>query len=71
MSTFVIYPNEDQEKMIADFLEANNISFFEDNYSDEELPQHVIDGIKRGQEDAKAGRVITLEEFKKKHLSTK
>ncbi|MCO5945973.1 hypothetical protein [Mucilaginibacter flavidus] len=71
MKTYLLYPNGDQEKMIADFLEANNISFFEDDDAGEQLPQHVIDGIKRGQEDGKAGRTITLEEFRKKHLSNR
>ncbi|MDB5087410.1 MAG: hypothetical protein JWR09_1404 [Mucilaginibacter sp.] len=71
MKTYLLYPNRDQEKMIADFLEANNISFFEDDDAEEELPQHVIDGIKRGQEDAKAGRTITLEEFRKRFLSAR
>jgi len=71
MKTYLLYPNGDQEKMIADFLEANNISFFEDNDAEEELPQHVIEGIKRGQEDAKAGRTITLEEFRKRFLSAR
>jgi len=70
MKTYLLYPNAEQEKMIADFIMANNISFFEDN-DDDELPQHVIDGIKRGQEDVKAGRTITLDEFKRKYLSAK
>jgi predicted transcriptional regulator len=54
--------------MITDFLDANNIFFFEDDDAKEELPQHVIDGIKRGEEDAKAGRTITLDEFRKRFL---
>lgn len=55
--------------MIADFIEANNITFFEDE--EHELPQHVLDGIKAGQEDAIAGRMITLEQFKQKLSSSK
>ena len=66
MKTYLLYPNGDQEKIIADFLEANNISFFEDDDAEEQLPQRVLDGIKRGQEDIKAGRYTTMEEFKKK-----
>ena len=71
MKTYLLYPNGDQEKIIADFLEANNISFFEDDDAQEDLPQHVLDGIKRGQEDVKAGRTITLEEFRKRFLSAR
>ena len=69
MKTFLLYPTEEQENMLHTFLENNNISFFEDQ--DEELPQHVLDGIKKGQEDAKAGRTITLDEFKKRFLSAR
>jgi predicted transcriptional regulator len=69
MKTYLLYPNEAQEKMIADFIEANNIAFFEDE--EDELPQHVLDGIKAGQEDAMAGRMITLEQFKQKLSSSK
>ena len=68
MKTYLVYPTKDQEKMIQAFFEANEISFFEE---DEELPQHVLDGIKRGQEDIKAGRFITHEEFKKRMSSAK
>ena len=67
MSTYVIHPTIEQEKVVKAFLEALNI-FFEKE--DETLPQHVLDGIKRGQEDAAAGRFITFEEFKKKLRSS-
>jgi len=68
MKTYLLYPNEDQEKMIADFIKANNITFFEDK--EDELPQHVLDGIKQGQEDVAAGRMITLEQFKQRLSSS-
>jgi hypothetical protein len=42
---------------------SNYISLFEIN---EVLPNHVLEGIARGQEDVKAGRTITFEEFKKR-----
>jgi hypothetical protein len=42
--------------------------FFEE---DEELPPHVIAGIQRGQADIGAGRIVTLEEFKKRMSSAK
>jgi predicted transcriptional regulator len=50
-------------------LETNLIPFFEEE--EKELPQHVLDGIKRGQEDIAAGRFITFDEFKKRFLSFK
>ena len=68
MKTYLLYPTEDQEKMIQAFLETNNISFFEEK---EDLPPHVIAGILRGQEDIKAGRFITHEEFVKRMKSAK
>lgn len=64
MSTFVIHTDKEQEKIVKAFLEALDISFEKD---DEELPQHVLDGIARGEEDYAAGRYITLDEFKKKY----
>jgi len=68
MKTYLLYPTKDQEKILRPFLEENQISFFEE---DEELPQHVLDGIKRGQEDVAAGRTITFDEFKKRFSSSK
>jgi hypothetical protein len=68
MSTFVIHPNVEQEKIVKAFLEALDIPF---EIEDEKLPAYVLEGIARGQEDFKAGRTITLEEFKKRFLSSK
>lgn len=68
MSTFVIHPNVEQEKIVKAFLEALDISFVQE---DERLPDHVLQGIARGQEDIKAGRTMSLDEFKKKMLSSK
>lgn len=65
MSTYVINPTAEQEKLITAFLEEQHISFYKEE--DEILPQHVLDGIKRGQEDFEAGRFITFEDFKKKY----
>jgi hypothetical protein len=64
MSTFVIHPTVEQEKVVKAFLEALDIHFEKE---DETLPDHVLKGIKQGQEDAAAGRFITFEEFKKKY----
>ena len=64
MAAYVIYPTEEQEKFMKAFLEALEISFVKDD--EEELPPHVLAGIARGQEDIKAGRFISFEDFKKK-----
>jgi predicted transcriptional regulator len=65
MAAYVIYPTQEQEKLVRDFLEASEISFVQDE-EEEELPQHVLDGIARGQADIEAGRFITLEEFRQR-----
>ena len=67
MSTFIIYPNIEQEKIVKAFLEALDIPFVQE---DEHLPDHVLEGIARGLADAEAGRTITLDEFKKKFPSS-
>lgn len=63
MAAYVIYPTGEQEKVIKAFMEALEISFVTD--SEDELPPHVLAGIARGQADINAGRVVTLETFKK------
>ena len=65
MSTFVIHPTEEQEKIVKAFLEALDISFIKDD-EPAELPEHVLKGIQQGLEDFEAGNYITLDEFKKK-----
>ncbi|MEO6149373.1 MAG: DUF2683 family protein [Mucilaginibacter sp.] len=64
MSTYVITPTNEQEKVVKAFLEALEISFVKD--SEDELPPHVLAGIAKGKADIEAGRFITLEEFKAK-----
>ncbi|WP_214071304.1 hypothetical protein [Mucilaginibacter sp. dw_454] len=64
MSTYLITPTAEQEKLIAAFLEEQHIPFFKE---DETLPQHVLDGIERGQKDFEAGRFIPFDDFKKKY----
>ena len=68
MSTYVINPTDEQEKIVKAFLVALEISFTKE---DEMLPDHVLKGIAEGEEDFKAGRTVTLEEFKKKLLMFK
>jgi predicted transcriptional regulator len=66
MSTYIITPTVEQEKLMAAFLEEQHISFIKDE-EDADLPPHVLEGIARGEEDIKAGRFKTFEEFKKKY----
>ena len=68
MSTYVINPSSDQEAQVKAFLESLHVPFFKD---DDTLPDFVLDGIKQGQEDIKAGRFITHEEFVKRMKSAK
>ena len=69
MSTYTINPRVEQERLLIAFLEEQNIPFLAEE--DEPLPPHVLAGIARGQADIAAGRFITYEEFKKKHLTSK
>ncbi len=64
MSTYIITPTAEQEKVIAEFLEKQHIFFIKD---EGDLPSHVLEGIARGQEDIKAGRFTTFDQFKKKY----
>ncbi|RYG10700.1 MAG: hypothetical protein EOO07_21735 [Chitinophagaceae bacterium] len=67
MSTYVITPTAEQEKVVKAFLEALNISF--EKNDEEVLPEHVLKGIAKGLEDVEAGRTITMDEFKKRLAS--
>ncbi|MEO7211288.1 MAG: DUF2683 family protein [Mucilaginibacter sp.] len=64
MATYIVNPTEEQEKAVNAFLRALEVSFVKDD--DDDLPPHVIAGIKKGEEDYEAGRHTSLEEFKKK-----
>jgi predicted transcriptional regulator len=67
MSTYVVYPTEEQEKAFTAFLKALEVSFVKED--DETLPDYVIRGIAEGQKDIDEGRFITLDEFKKRIAS--
>jgi len=70
MSTFLIQPTEEQEKVVIAFLNALEIPFVRDDEA-EKLPDHVIKGIQKGIEEIEAGRYITMDEFKKKFFISK
>lgn len=61
METYLVHPDKLQEKV---FLEALEVPY--EIKKDNPLPDHVIRGIQKGQEDIKAGRTITLAEFEKR-----
>ena len=63
METFIIHPTKAQETAVIAFLATMNVPF---EKKPETLPFHVLDGIKRGQDDFKSGNTLTLEEFKSK-----
>lgn len=64
METYVVHPDKFQEKALKAFLKALEVPF--EIKKEASLPVHVISGIRKGQEDIKAGRSISLEEFKEK-----
>jgi hypothetical protein len=68
MSTYVIHPTDEQEKVVKAFLEALDISFEKE---DGQLPEHVLAGIAKGREDIKAGRTMSFDDFKKRMTSAK
>ncbi len=61
METYVVRPDKLQEKA----LKALDVSF-EKKKEEESLLVHVLTGIRKGGEDIKAGRSLSLEEFKEK-----
>lgn len=68
METYVVHPDKFQEKALKAFLKALEVPF--EIKKKAGLPAHVISGIRKGQEDIKAGRSISLEEFKEKIADT-
>lgn len=65
MDTFIVRPEtKAQEKAVKAVLEALNIAFERKKEEKETLPSHVLEGVKRGQEQARKGQVKTYEEVK-------
>jgi hypothetical protein len=46
MAIYIVYPTDEQEKLLETFRQSNNIDFVKDG--NQELPQHVLDGIAQG-----------------------
>ena len=57
MSTFLINPSEEQEKVVMAFLDALEISFVK-NDDAEKLSEHVIKGIQEGMADLKQAVIL-------------
>lgn len=65
MSTYIVTPTAEQDKVVKAFLEALEVAFVKDD-ENVQLPEHVLKGIREGLDDFEAGRYVTLDEFKKK-----
>ncbi len=63
IETFIIHPSKVLEIAVKTFLEAMNVPCEKKHGT---LPIHVLEGIKRGQDDFKSDRTLTLERFKTK-----
>ncbi len=64
METYLVHPDKIQEKALKAFLKALEVPY--EVKKDDALPSHVVSGIRKGQDDIKAGKSFTLEEFKEK-----
>ena len=64
MEIYIVHPTKEQEEIVLDFFKSLNIPY--EKRKDVLLPNHVLDGIKRGQEDIEAGRFVSFESFKNK-----
>ncbi|MFD2147920.1 hypothetical protein [Mucilaginibacter antarcticus] len=61
MSTYVVTPTVEQEKLMQAFLGEQHIDFFKE---EEDLPEYVLEGISKAQANIAAGNFITHDEFK-------
>lgn len=69
MESILVHPeNAEQLKTVKAVLKALKVNF---EPQAEKLPQHVIEGIQRGIEQAKNGQTIAWDEFKEKHFTKK
>lgn len=67
MESLLVHPeNKEQLKAIKAILKALKVKF---EVQPESLPAHVVKGIERSLKQAENGQTISLEEFKKRHLT--
>lgn len=64
METYLVHPDKMQEKALKAFLKALEVPY--EIKKNDALPEHVVSGIRKGQNDIKAGKSFSLEEFKEK-----
>ncbi|MFN0292209.1 DUF2683 family protein [Pedobacter helvus] len=65
METYLVHPNKSQEKALKAFLKALAVPY--EKRKGEPIPVHVVEGIKKGQEQLKNGLGKTSEEVFKKY----
>ncbi|MGV3546549.1 MAG: DUF2683 family protein [Pedobacter sp.] len=65
METYLVHPDKSQEKALKAFLKALAVPY--EIRKEEPLPAHVLDGIRRGQEQLKKGLGKPSEEVFKKY----
>lgn len=64
METYLVHPDKIQEKALKAFLKALEVPY--EIKKGHDLPEHVVAGIRKGQDDIQAGKSFSLEEFKEK-----
>ena len=62
METYLVHPDKIQEKALKAFLEALEVPY--EIKKNEGLPEHVLSGVRKGQDDIKLGKSMSLDEFK-------
>ncbi|NRF41190.1 DUF2683 family protein [Pedobacter foliorum] len=65
METYFVHPDKSQEKALRAFLKALAVPY--EKKKDEPLPDHVVKGIKRGQDQLKSGLGKTTQEVFRKY----
>ena len=66
MEALLVHPKDkEQLAVLKAFMNALNINF---ESTEDKLPDHVLQSINRGLEQARNGETISLAEFKNKHF---
>lgn len=69
MEAVIVFPeNAEQAETLKLFLASQQIPFEKDS---EDLPDYVVKGIRKGQADIEAGRIVPWEEVKKQFSFSK
>lgn len=62
VETYLMHPDQFQEQTMKSLIKTSDSSLD----IERPLPEYVVNGIKKAQEDMKSGRSISLEAFKKR-----